>query len=116
MLQEPVPGLEREPGWAAAPVSGSSWELDLESLDVGRVRPLAFGVQGPGSCRGGSVAQGSRSWDVAGPERDGMLGEDPEGRGLVENVLCMPFLFLQILGTFLRSEQLCTAVQVWAEV
>lgn len=36
--------------------------------------------------------------------------------GLVENVLHLPFLFLQILGTFLGSELLCTAVQVWAEV
>lgn len=37
-------------------------------------------------------------------------------RRLLENVLCVPFLFLQNLGTFLRSELLWTAVQVWAEV
>lgn len=29
---------------------------------------------------------------------------------------CPPFLFRQILGTFLRSGLLCTAMQVWAEV
>ena len=33
----------------------------------------------------------------------------------MENVLCLPFLFLQILGTFLGSGLLCTSVQVWAE-
>lgn len=37
-------------------------------------------------------------------------------RGFVENVLRLPFLFLQILGTFLGSELLRIAVQVWAEV
>lgn len=36
-------------------------------------------------------------------------------RGLVENVLCLPFLFLQILGTFLGSGLLRAAMQVWAE-
>lgn len=47
--QEPEPGLEEEPGWAAVPIAGSNWKRDLESLDVGQVQPLAFRVQGPGS-------------------------------------------------------------------
>lgn len=61
------------------------------------------------------MAQSLSSWDVAEPEWDGMLGEDPEEQPAGE-CLCMPFLFLQNLGTFLRSELLCTAVQVWTEV
>lgn len=78
-------------------------------LAVGQLSPCSrVWAQGPAEGvsdpRSAKLGHGGARWG-------GTLGEGPE-----KDLLEMLFLFLQILGTFLGSGLLCTAVQVWAEV